>query len=147
MSQQERRYITSKEYQKTVIPAAGLVLIEKDGISEHYGDILLTKATVQRTLQHAATGIIAAISPFRAESEQDNYLCSIYKVGDRVGVNSTTPLIAPAPPYWYFKNNDDTQDGHYLIHIADLLGVICETDEEKQEFLKRIASARVNHGN
>jgi hypothetical protein len=95
---------------------------------------------VQRTLQHAATATIIQISPFKCESEHDNYLCSIYRVGDQVGVNASTPLISPAPPYWRFENEDGSDDGHYLIHVADLLGVICDTEEKKRDFLRRFES-------
>lgn|SRR3990167_198242 len=135
--QHERKNITTKEYQKTVIPGPGLILIEKDGISEFYGELILTKKTIQQTLQHAATAIIVLISPFRCESEHDNYLCSIYRPGDRIGVNSTTPVLAPAPPYWRFQNKDGSEDGSYMLHVADILGVICETQEQIAEFHSR----------
>ena len=138
--QHERRFITSAEYQKTLIPGPGLVLIEKDGISEHYGELLLTKHTVAQTLTHAATAIVVKVSPFKCESDYDNYLCSLYRQGDRIGLNSTNPVLSPAPPYWVFQNPDQSADGHYLLHVGDILGVVCETDEKRQEFLSRLSA-------
>ena len=143
--QHERKYVTSAEYARTVIPGPGLVLIEKDGISENYGELILTKNTVKQTLAHAATALIVSVSPFKCENEHDNYLCNIYRPGDRIGVDSTTPRLSPAPPYWIFKNPDDSADGHYFIHIADILGIICETEEQYREFLTRIDHWHMNN--
>ncbi len=129
--------ITSVEYQKQNMPGPGMLLIQKDNISERRGQIVLPRSAIEQSLKWAPTGVIVAMSRFQGEDDFEAYLSRTYKVGDRVGFSSSVPFVAPAPPDYQFENPNRANDGSVMIHIKDVICVICENEEKRAEFSAR----------
>jgi len=121
------------------------VLLEKEQIDEKQGSLHVPEGVRDNMKKFSATAIIRGLSPFVCNDDHDNYLGLIYQVGDRVGVNPTTPMLSPAPPQWTFRNEDGSQDGTCMVHIADIIGVICENEEERKDFNQRVEAANRLH--
>lgn len=138
----EKRTITSKEYAQLFTPAHGYVLILKDGLDAKYGSLYLSRQVIDRAKAASGTGIIMALSPFKSETEHENYLMQTYKVGQRVCFSSMTPHLAPAPPSFQFKNDDDEVDASVVIKLSDVIGVLSETPDESKVLWATIWEAR-----
>lgn len=132
--------LTSEEFIGRCIPKAGYVIIERDNVPKKMGLIHLANETLEKGGKWAATGIIREISPIPPESEHDKLLWGLYNVGDRVGFDATIPFMAPLPAFWRIENIDNKPDSSVTLHVADILGWVMNSKEEKKEKMKRIVA-------
>jgi len=135
------KYITSKELQDSTVPGPDMVLMEKDVLDKYSaGGIAFTGKYVANATRNAGTGVILKLSPFRSEDEYCNYLLSVLKPGDRIGVNPATPLIAPTKPNQPIQNDDGTEDRTFLIHVKDIFCFITENEDQSKSLTDRIST-------
>ena len=137
MQEIEQTIITSPQYWKQYVPGPGFLLIDKDPSPDKSGGIYIPPTAKNLATKYSATGVIRAVSPFKANDDHDQYLSAIYREGDRVGFSATVPITSPVPPTYKFENPNREQDRSVIIHVADVIGVLCETEEQKKEFLDR----------
>lgn len=132
----EKVQLTSDDFVLQYVPGPGFLLIQKDNIGEKHGSLFVPRSALQKQAKWSSTGKIVARSPFRCNEDYDDYLMSVYRVGDRVGFSSTVPHMAPAPPYYEFVNEDNS----VVIHCADIIGIVCDTPDKYHQFLQRVES-------
>jgi len=131
----EERKLTSEEYWKEFVPAAGMVLIAKDQGSNKIGSIHLPGGVQSRQVQWASTGVIQKTSPMNPDEKHDKLLAMLYRVGDCVGFTNTVPIQAPVRPHYSFNNKDNKPDSSVLVHVSDILGVL---EKEEGDVDKRL---------
>jgi hypothetical protein len=51
-----------------------------------------------------------------------------------VGFSNTTPILAPAPPFYVFKNPERKEDASVIIHVADIVAWFINEDELKRRW-------------
>lgn len=117
----QKREITQDEYVNEFHPRPGWVLILKDSLSEKYGSLYIPKSAADRVLHYASSGVIKKMYS-GSYSEECDSLKETYKVGVRVGFNTTVPILAPLPP-----NCEFTEASCFVtMHISDILGYFKE---------------------
>jgi len=128
--------ISGSEYEKQYVPFGGFLLIAKDMEHQKIGSIHLTDNIRDTHSKFTTTGVVIAKSMFkRFENEYDEYIFGLIRKGDRIGYSGTVPLNSPSPPAYQFQG-DDVQK-YVTIHMRDVLGWICETEEKKIELAER----------
>jgi len=129
---------TEINYKKMFIPLGGWLFVEKDTVEEKMSSGLYRPlSSMGQKLKYCMTGKIISKSPFPPnETEWHREYWEILKIGDKVGFNGTVPMLSPMPPH---IEEQIKNDGRFIcFHIADVLGVICETEIEQIEFMSRL---------
>lgn len=142
---QNFRKITDQEYVTEFQPTGVWILIEKDIMPEKTsGGIIVATKGRENAIRHAPTGVIRAMAPIEwsvFEQPQDAYWRRLFRVGDHVGYNSTTPVISPSPVQWEFECGDVESTKFIQIVITDITGIFLHTEEQRKEWLERVRKA------
>ena len=137
----KRQRVETTEFQKRFYPRHGFLLIEKDMVSDEWGNLSIPDSTKDRMNRYANCGTVVKLPIFRSDSEHTDYLISLVRVGDHVTFSNEIPLLAGAPPYYdvYKQGEKDRpeKDATMLIHVSDITGWILETDEVREKFEER----------
>src|SRR3990167_10570314 len=131
MAIKERTEVTLENVTKLYVPAPGYVLLQKYEVADKWGNIIVTEDTVKRMQRYSGVSEILAISPYICESTHDQYLTSLYSVGDLVGFSVTTPIDAPIPEWFLFKKGLGKK-ALFTIHVADIIALYTEDEERKK---------------
>ena len=150
MLKPESKSITTKDFHQMLYPHPGFVVIQKDVGGEKIGRLYVPEGTRSSQMRWSPAGRIVRMSELRCHDEADQLLQEFYRVGDHVGFNATNPVDAPLPPYYRIQNdqevniNNEVMDTTCMIHVADLLGFIVETPEEREALETRLAEINGN---
>jgi len=126
------------KYIEGYIPFGAWVLVEKDMTSSQVGRVHVPQSYKTANIRVATTGVIIAKSPItKFETEQDEYISSVLKVGDWIGFSNQTPHISPAPPNYELERQDENDMRFVTLHISDIICVLCKSADIKKEFLGR----------
>ena len=132
--------ITEAEYRKMFFPIEGWLFVEKDMLERKTsGGIILPDQAISKNVRWAMTGKIIAKSPFPpTEADWHREIWEFIQVGDKVGFSGTTPIMSPCPPYFRFETGENKEEGKFIVfHVADVLGIIVEKEEDMASVLKR----------
>src|SRR3990167_2207478 len=132
--------LTEDEYRKMFLPIGGWIFIEKDLLEKQTtGGIYIPDQTIAKNVKWGMTGKIIAKSPFPPTEAEWHYdIWKFVQVGDKVGFSSTTPILSPCPPYFRFEIGNNKEESKFIVfHVADVLGIIIESEDDRASVLKR----------
>ena len=128
--------VAGEEYEKQYFPFGGFLFIRKDMPPTKTGRLYTPPSVRESHAKWSSTGIVVRKSKFRVfEDAYEEYIWTILKRGDRIGYNTTVPFYAPSPPHYEFQGDD--KEVYQTIHLKDVVGVICESEQDRISFSER----------
>ena len=136
----ESRKITDEEYINEFQPVGVWLLVEKDLLPTKTGSgIILAPKGRTDSIRFSGTGVIRGIVPISwglFEQPHDAYWVSMFKVGDRIGFSTQTPITSPCPPQWSFNDSEESMK-FIQITVTDITGIFLSTEEAREEWMSR----------
>ena len=125
----ERRIVTDKEFIDLYQPLGAWLLVEKDILPEKTsGGIILATQARESNIKTSMTGVIKKKSDFATfETSWEDHMYASVEIGDRIGFSMTTPMIAPAPPGFYFEDGEQESVKFVTLHVVDVLAIMKES--------------------